>query len=174
MTSLGLRELARAADLNPNTFYRHFDDLDDLGRTIAVRVQRSLMDDLRLVRSRAREEVDVTRAVVEHYVDAVVADPDPYRIGLHELHGPSPAMRAVLEQLLDDLADESVEQLVEAGLDGGLPSEVLAGLTRHITRTMFFAAGDLVATPSRRDEVADRLVEIITWAFTGAMTTASS
>ena len=31
LTSLGLRELAREAGLNPNTFYRHFRDMEDLG-----------------------------------------------------------------------------------------------------------------------------------------------
>ena len=29
LTSLGLRELAREAGLNPNTFYRHFKSLDE-------------------------------------------------------------------------------------------------------------------------------------------------
>ena len=31
LTSLGLRELAREAGLNPNTFYRHFRNLDEFG-----------------------------------------------------------------------------------------------------------------------------------------------
>ena len=31
LASLGLREVARHAGLNPNTFYRHFKDFDDLG-----------------------------------------------------------------------------------------------------------------------------------------------
>ncbi|MGA4815143.1 TetR family transcriptional regulator [Pseudomonas aeruginosa] len=32
--AIGLRELAREAGLNPNTFYRHFRDIDDLGLTM--------------------------------------------------------------------------------------------------------------------------------------------
>ena len=34
LSNLGLRELAREAGLNPNTFYRHFRDVDDLGMEI--------------------------------------------------------------------------------------------------------------------------------------------
>ena len=30
LTHLGIRELAREADLNPNTFYRHFGTIEDL------------------------------------------------------------------------------------------------------------------------------------------------
>ena len=37
--SLGLRELAREAELNPNTFYRHFDTLDRLVDPIAPRAR---------------------------------------------------------------------------------------------------------------------------------------
>ena len=43
LSSIGLRELAREAGLNPNTFYRHFADVDDLGlaiiRDIATQLQ---------------------------------------------------------------------------------------------------------------------------------------
>jgi AcrR family transcriptional regulator len=45
--SLGLRELAREAALNPNTFYRHFDTLDDLAREAVESVSRRLRPMLR-------------------------------------------------------------------------------------------------------------------------------
>jgi AcrR family transcriptional regulator len=34
ITALGVRELGREAGLNPNTFYRHFQTLDDLGLAV--------------------------------------------------------------------------------------------------------------------------------------------
>src|SRR5471030_2495296 len=45
--SLGLRELAREAGLNPNTFYRHFDALDELAREAVEWVSRRLRPMLR-------------------------------------------------------------------------------------------------------------------------------
>ena len=45
--SLGLRELAREAGLNPNTFYRHFDTLDELAREAVESVSRRLRPMLR-------------------------------------------------------------------------------------------------------------------------------
>ena len=34
LNALSLRELAREAGLNPNTFYRHFKDFEELGMAI--------------------------------------------------------------------------------------------------------------------------------------------
>lgn len=47
---LGLRELAREAGLNPNTFYRHFRDMEDLALTAVAEVGNELRPMLRAVR----------------------------------------------------------------------------------------------------------------------------
>src|SRR5262245_17465333 len=51
--SLGLRELAREAGLNPNTFYRHFKDVDDLGLAIIRNISTQLRQPLRDLRREA-------------------------------------------------------------------------------------------------------------------------
>lgn len=48
--ALGLRELAREAGLNPNTFYRHFRDMEDLAITALAEVSDELRPMLRAVR----------------------------------------------------------------------------------------------------------------------------
>src|ERR1700761_6934175 len=45
--SLGLRELAREAGLNPNTVYRHFSALDDRAREAVASMSRRLRSMLR-------------------------------------------------------------------------------------------------------------------------------
>lgn len=169
ISSMGLRELARLAELNPNTFYRHFEDLDDLGRQIGAVVKRALMHDIREARRRSTEAPDVTGAVVRLYLDRVQAEPGSYRIGLNEQYGPSPAMRRMVRTLLDDIADESVAQLRESGLSGGMDDVTLRAVTATVTRLMFDTAGDLLERPDARQSIERDLARTIRWIFTGAL-----
>ncbi|MEB3733926.1 TetR family transcriptional regulator [Halopseudomonas pachastrellae] len=54
LTSLGLRELAREAGLNPNTFYRHFRDMEDLGLQLLRQSKDELRAALRALRRQQR------------------------------------------------------------------------------------------------------------------------
>ena len=54
LSSLGLRELAREAGLNPNTFYRHFRDVDDLGLAVIRDISTQLREPLRACAGRPR------------------------------------------------------------------------------------------------------------------------
>ncbi|MFK8403086.1 TetR family transcriptional regulator, partial [Pseudomonas sp. BGr12] len=51
----GLRELAREAGLNPNTFYRHFGGVDDLALAIIRDIATQLRQPLRDLRREAAE-----------------------------------------------------------------------------------------------------------------------
>nr|WP_246217035.1 TetR family transcriptional regulator [Paraburkholderia panacisoli] len=58
--SLGLRQLAREAGLNPNTFYRHFDTLDDSAREAVESVSRRLRPNTSTRNSRAVPRWSIT------------------------------------------------------------------------------------------------------------------
>ena len=58
LTSLGLRELAREAGLNPNTFYRHFRDMEDLGLQLLRQSKDELRAALRALRRQAAGAVE--------------------------------------------------------------------------------------------------------------------
>ncbi len=60
--SLGLRELAREAGLNPNTFYRHFSALDELACEAVESVSRRLRPMLRRERWLAAHDEPHERA----------------------------------------------------------------------------------------------------------------
>ena len=55
ISSLGLRELAREAALNPNTFYRHFRNMDDLGLQLLREGNDRLRGPLRALRRQAAQ-----------------------------------------------------------------------------------------------------------------------
>src|SRR5690242_10456677 len=66
LTSLGLRELAREAGLNHNTFYRHFRDLDELAAALTEEISSQLMAGLKEVRRNAATHADATVGAAEY------------------------------------------------------------------------------------------------------------
>ena len=116
LSSLGLRELAREAGLNPNTFYRHFRDVDDLGLTVIGEITRLLRQPLRDLRREAAQRavrddgptvpkllgIDLGRGrrvcheTVQLFFDFVAEHPEAFIIGVRELHGASPVLREAL------------------------------------------------------------------------------
>lgn len=57
LESLGLREVARKAELAPAAFYRHFKDLEDLGLALVEDVSTKLRAILREVRKKGLKEL---------------------------------------------------------------------------------------------------------------------
>lgn len=168
-SALGIRELAREAGLNHNTFYRHFDTLEDLTQAVARNLSRHLMDGMREVRARAARHADATQGAVDYFLDFVARDPGPIVVGLRELHGGSPGIRRSLRQIVEEIAQESVEQIVDLQLAPGLSATALLQVTRPITYYMFYRALDFIDAPKRRAEIAADMVRFIRQQFLGAM-----
>ncbi|MFA5940453.1 MAG: TetR family transcriptional regulator [Sinimarinibacterium sp.] len=168
-SALGIRELAREAGLNHNTFYRHFDTLEELTQAVARKLSRHLMDGLREVRANAARHGDATQGAVDYFLDFVARDPGPIIVGLRELHGGSPGIRRSMRQIVEEIATESVEQIVSMELAPGLSAAALLHVTRPITYYMFYRALDFIDTPQRRAEIAADMVRFIRQQFLGAL-----
>jgi TetR/AcrR family transcriptional regulator, fatty acid biosynthesis regulator len=168
-SSLGIRELAREAGLNHNTFYRHFENLEELTLTAARHISRQLMDGLRDVRARAARHSDATQGAVDYFFDLVARDPAPFLVGLRELHGGSLPIRRLMRQIVAEIAAESVEQIVEMQLAPGLSEESLLQVTQPITYYMFYRALEFLDAPEQRSRIARDTVRFIRQQFLGAM-----
>lgn len=189
LSSLGLRELAREAGLNPNTFYRHFRDVDDLGLTVIGEITRLLRQPLRDLRREAAQRavrddgptvpkllgIDLGRGrrvcheTVQLFFDFVAEHPEAFIIGVRELHGASPVLREALRQVMDDFAEDMAEDIVEFKL---LPGIVSAAAVRQvsgiISRSLFEQSLDYIGQPQRRDAIRALAGEQIVMLFTGA------
>ncbi|AEB58118.1 TetR family transcriptional regulator [Ectopseudomonas mendocina] len=189
LSSLGLRELAREAGLNPNTFYRHFRDVDDLGLTVIGEITRLLRQPLRDLRREAAQRavrddgptvpkllgIDLGRGrrvcheTVQLFFDFVAEHPEAFIIGVRELHGASPVLREALRQVMDDFAEDMAEDIVEFKL---LPGIVSAAAVRQvsgiISRSLFEQSLDYIGQPQRRDVIRALAEEQIVMLFTGA------
>ncbi|UJJ32800.1 TetR family transcriptional regulator [Halopseudomonas maritima] len=183
LTSLGLRELAREAGLNPNTFYRHFRDMEDLGLQLLRQSEGELRAALRALRHQAANEVEqgagengvskgqaVCRQTLRLYFDYAYANRSRVLIAVRELHGPSLALRNELQRQMDEFADDMAEDILALGL---MPLQVSAQQVRRIAgmvnRNMLFQSLDYLGEPARRSEILSQAEEQVMMLFTGAV-----
>ncbi|WXL24020.1 TetR family transcriptional regulator [Ectopseudomonas mendocina] len=188
LSSVGLRELAREAGLNPNTFYRHFRDVDDLGLTIIRKIALELRQPLRDLRRAAAERVQhssangaelfgidlqrsrlVCHETVQLFFDFVEQNPQAFFIGVRELHGSSVLMRKALGELMDDLALDMADDIrAYKLLPEMLAREVVLEISGVISRNLFQQSLDYIALPEKRGAVRAMAEEQIVMLFTGA------
>lgn len=177
-TALGLRELAREAGLNPNTFYRHFASLDDLGLAVIAEVAEPLRASLQASRRRAAARarggpVARARAVnhesVDHFFEVVEQHPQAFMVAVRELHGASPVLRRALQKQLAGFAADMAADIQALELLPGLDEAAVAELSDVVIQQLFFSSLDYLEHPARRAGIrarAERLIEVI---FLGAM-----
>lgn len=168
LSALGLRELAREADLNANTFYRHFKDLEDLCRAVAQEISVQLMAGLQDARRKAARHADATTGSVQYFIEYVRKNPEAFSVGLRELHSAHSPMRPILQQVLAHIAQESVEQITELDLVPGVDRGTLLQATTAITYYMFYRALDIIERPEQRKAIAEQMVWHIRSVFLGA------
>jgi AcrR family transcriptional regulator len=170
LPSLGLRELAREAGLNHNTFYRHFRDMDDLGRTAAEMVAAQLMKELKEIPAHAKQDEDVTISTVAYFLDFVENHIDAMIVGLREMHSKDSPMRGILQQAVEDIALDRAEQIISMKLATGLERKSLQQATRAITYYMFYRALDYIESPRRRRSIHADIVGFVRTQFIGRLT----
>lgn len=168
LSALGLRELAREAELNVNTFYRHFENVEDLGRAMAQELAAQLMSGLQDSRRKAARHADATLGSVQYFLDFVRRNPEAFSIGLRELHSAHSPMRPVLQKVLAQIAAESVDQITELDLVPGVDRPTLLQATTAITYYMFYRALDVIERPEQRKAIAEQMVWHIRSVFLGA------
>lgn len=189
LSSLGLRELAREAGLNPNTFYRHFKDVDDLGlaviREIATQLRQPLRDlrreaALRAVRSSQEDQpkllgIDLDRGrrvcheTVQLFFDFVADHAEAFILGVRELHGASPVLRAALGEVMDAFGADMAEDIVEFKLlPGSVEPAVVLQVSNLISRNLFQLSLDYIGQPERQATLRALAEEQIVMLFTGA------
>ncbi len=167
LSSLGLRELAREAGLNHNTFYRHFEDIGGLGQAAAEAVAVQVMAGMKEIRRNAAKHADATVGAADYMLDFARDNPELIIVGLRELHSNGSPMRKALQQVFADIAAESVEQIVSMNLAPGIPPEALLEATAAIAYNMLCRALDYLEKPRQRRAIRDEIVTFARAQFLG-------
>lgn len=108
-SSLSLREVAREAGIAPNSFYRHFEDMEELGLTLVDECGVALRQLMRKARQRIRDQGSVIRTSVETFMEFIHNSPHIFYLLLRERSGTSLAFRKAvsreLQYFIVELAD---------------------------------------------------------------------
>lgn len=108
-SSLSLREVTREAGIAPTSFYRHFQDMEELGLTLVDEGGVALRQLMRKARQRIRDRGLVINTSVETFMEFIHNSPHVFRLLLRERSGTSLAFRKAVSRELQyfvvELAD---------------------------------------------------------------------
>lgn len=108
-TSLSLREVTREAGIAPNSFYRHFEDMEELGLTLVDEGGVALRQLMRKARQRIRDRGSIIQISVDTFMEFIHNNPHVFYLLLRERSGTSLAFRKAvsreLQYFIVELAD---------------------------------------------------------------------
>lgn len=120
-SNLSLREVTREAGLAPTSFYRHFDDMNDLGLALVEEAGLALRQLLRKARARIDKKGTAIDTSVDTFMEFLAHNTNHFRLLLREHSGNSKEFRtainleirhfvAELEEYLKQRAEEQNRQ----------------------------------------------------------------
>lgn len=123
--SLGLREVARAAEIAPTSFYRHFADMEELGLALVEQLAGARLKGwVERLAQGPGEPDSAVGALLEAVFEGVAEDPELMRFIVAERVGAMPALRAAIDRKLS---------LVSRALAGALDAEKLTTDTETLS-----------------------------------------
>ncbi|MCX4161974.1 MULTISPECIES: TetR family transcriptional regulator [Paraburkholderia] len=169
--TLGLRELAREAGLNPNTFYRHFDTLDALAREAVAWVSRRLRPMLRRERWLAAhdEPMSVPRRASAAFFAFALDNREAFLSALAEYHGTSPALREAVRANLNEVAAEMADDVVQLELMPSLSRATIDEICTQIVLQLFHLSHEYIVNAVNREALVDYAERFIIRLFAGAI-----
>lgn len=189
--ALGVREIGREAGLNPNTFYRHFSSLEDLGLTILNEVIASWRQPLRDIRRRAavaasaqipspavstdywtvclRRAKLVAAITIEGYFDFVIENPEAFLIGVGEMSGSSSKLRQRLQEAVEELANDLAADIRIYQLLPMLSDATLKDMSTFIIRQIITLSTDYIDVPEKREEIRKMAYDLMINLIAGAV-----
>jgi len=176
-SSLSLRGIAVEAGIAPTSFYRHFQDIDDLGLALVDEVGLSLRQLVREARRRVANSTttSVTRASIETFMEFTEANATLFHLLLGEGAGSTaPFRRAIAKEVArftDDLGDDlsaAAEKTGKPLAKVGLAAEAMVTITFNLGA----AAIDLPA--AERRDVVERIIAEVRMVMRGAQAEAAA
>ncbi len=170
VSTLGLREVARAADIAPNSFYRHFRDIDELAVALIEQAGDALRTIVREARNRISDDRSAVLSSVETFMEQLEADEKHLHLLLREGSAGSTAFKQAIERQLQYFEDELREDLVHRSAAAGSPIQRPELVSKAITRLIFALGGTAMdQTREERQQTAAQMVSIIRMIIAGSL-----
>lgn len=171
IVSLGLREVAREAGLNPNTFYRHFKDMQELALVAIEEMGDELRRSLSDFRARMMEPIEASKATVDWSFGFALRHPDAAIALVSEMNSPSPTVRGRLRHLMQDLSAD-IAANVRRFTGGSMPSagadnEMALQLSRTVTMQLLQESVNYLENPEQREHIKSWSTTLVNILFSG-------
>lgn len=174
VSTLSLREVAREAGIAPNSFYRHFRDIDELATALIEQAGTALRVIIREARLRAVQERSVVRSSVEVFMQQLQTDNNYLHLLLREGTVGSDAFKEAVEKQLHYFEEELCVDLIRlAELKGtGIHRPDL--VARAITRLVFAVGGSAMDLPTTEHQrIIDELATMVRMIIRGTQSMAA-
>jgi AcrR family transcriptional regulator len=168
-TSLVLRELAREAGLNHNTFYRHFESIEAMMASIVEDFGTSLRSGLLQARESVLPGQPPSPVVVAWLFDFAREHCDVFTVAMREQYGPDGPVRDAVRGMLDQLREDMLADLTRLGHLPALDKGRLRRLLRISIDQVFRLCLDYLEAPRRRAELLRAAKELFDTLVAGAM-----
>lgn len=169
ISSLSLREVAREAGIAPNSFYRHFRDMDELAISLIELAGSSLRKIIGEARQRASAERSVVRTSMEVFMEQLSADERFLHILLREGRVGSPGFKQAVERQLCVFEDELRSDLIRLEQLRGHRVHEPALAARAVTRLVFAMGAMAMDLPqSEHPRILEETVAMIQMIIQGA------
>jgi AcrR family transcriptional regulator len=167
LSSISLREVARAAGIAPTSFYRHFKDIDELGLTLVDEAGLALRQLMRQARVRIASGGGVINTSVDTFMEFITANNNVFRLLLREHTGTSMAFRAAVLREIKHFNVELTDYTISTT---GLPDNI-ANLQAEAMVKLVFSAGAeaLDASDEQKANVAERVKLQLRFVVNGAL-----
>ena len=170
IASLSLREVAREAAIAPNSFYRHFRDLDELAIALIDRAGVVLRQILNEARKKASLKQDsVVRSSVEIFIAQLDADEGYLSLLLREGYTGSSSYKQAVERQLNYFQQELQDDLIvlERLNQSKISHPDLAA--KAITQLVFNMGANVIDMPTeQRTVIAEQTMIMIRMILKGA------
>ena len=160
--SISLREVTREAGISPTAFYRHFDDMEELGLVLVDEAFGTLSTMLRDARTDPGLANDAIKRSVEIVVDHLGRHESHMRFISRERYGGVRRLRLAIRRELQLFADELALDLAAFPVVGQWQPEDRRMLASLIAETMVHMVAELLdASDSERPELIARTTKQI-------------
>lgn len=156
--SISLRELTREAGITPTAFYRHFDDMEELGLVLVEEAFGRLHQLLRDARADTTLYRDVVRRSVAIVIDHVHAHREHLRFIARERYGGVRRLRRMIRLELDLFANELAVDLARFPQLETWSREDRQMVAQLLVDTVVTTAAALLeASPEEEERIARRV-----------------
>jgi AcrR family transcriptional regulator len=169
ISSLSLREVAREAGIAPNSFYRHFRDIDELAIELIDRAGIVLRQILHQARLKASKQNSIIRSSVEVFIEQLDADEGNLSLLLREAYTGSTSYKLAVERQLNYFQQELQEDLIrlERLNNNRLSHPDIAA--KAITQLVFNMGATVIdISAAERKEIAEQTMIMIRMILEGA------